>query len=172
MQQQVNLTATPNLGKNNEVEWTLAYGKVHGKKCNFPPVPVAHGDTAKFTIVIDNPPDMNIEFSSDPLWVAVGTDCPQTFSEVPDQITDIEKHKKRLTFIDRNRGKQQQTLTYRLNFVDADNNNAPVEPLDPEIRNSGGGPGLRDDLSSRALLGIALVGIGLVAVAGLFLPRR
>ena len=128
--QKVKMEVTP-IVHNGQPNWELTI--VNGKKGgpgDYPPVDVASKKSAEFEIKIVDGDGIN--FSDDPIWIQAGTAKP-TQHVIDPQITDISgQNTTKLTFEDANSG-DPMTLTYRLNFT----KDAP--PLDPIIKNGGGG---------------------------------
>ncbi len=127
--QKVKMEVRP-IVHNGQPNWELTI--VNGKKGgpgNYPPVDVEQKKSAEFEIkIVDG---NGVTFSDDPIWIQAGTAKPEEHVIDP-QITDISgQNEKKLKFEDANSG-DPMILTYRLNFSNG-------VPLDPIIKNGGGG---------------------------------
>jgi hypothetical protein len=163
----INLTATPSLGQDGQITWSLCHS---GAKCggpgNYPGIAVAKGSPAiPVTVTINDANHLGISFApgQDAMWVQPGYDnCPQTYvfdsaGQIPNvtRVSDTQ-----IKFTDLNSNTSPLHLTYRLNFVDT--TNKPVTAIDPDIRN--GGTNLTSSFDTTKLLLEAAIVSALVAL--------
>ena len=148
----------PAKAKDGEIQWTLCHqapakSEVCGVEPNYPTV-ILGKNTGEhvFTVTIDDPNNLGITFSGDPLWIQAKTKPKQHVID-QNQIFDVTPGPAKLVFKDRNKD-DPVLLVYQLNFVGGDQK--PVKPIDPDIRN--GGTTIDGDNQTALLLaGIALL---------------
>jgi hypothetical protein len=147
------VTVLPSQGANG-INWVLCDDAGHcgGPGANppsdYPTLEVAKGGGPDvFSVTISNP-TLGITFASNPkdptkaddaLWVEMGKGKHpnQKGNGSNGHITDATlTNSTTLTFTDHNHG-NSMWMSYRLNFVGQ--NNAVVNPIDPDIKNGGGG---------------------------------
>lgn len=154
----ITLYARADTDSKGDIVWTLD-DKKNGKKGERKKVdlPKDSGEWS-FKIRLDDDTPYGLKFDpSDPIWIAETNNCPPPPGINTDQIYDVDVNgQKTLTFRDRNCG-DAVDLKYQLNFLTSDNQRA--EPLDPDIRNGGGGnPPLMGQTQLLAIVGVALIG--------------
>ena len=142
--------------ENNVAVWHMDIkGQGKGGPKNYPKAKVTKGVGADFCFVITGKNTDKVTFKKiNALWAKVddGTGaCPTEAGILTDQIHDVSGGgTKKLTFTDLNCGLPVD-IVYQLNFEGA-------PPLDPVIRNTGGGGGGQNlNFATFALAGVAVL---------------
>lgn len=145
------IKVTPTKAKDGQIEWTLCHKPPAkpegcGVEPNYPAV-ILDKDSGEhvFTVTINDPSNLGVIFSTDPLWIQANTKPKQHVIDNK-QIFDVTPGSTKLVFKDRNEGNPVD-LIYQLNFVGADQK--PVTAIDPDIKNGGS---TVDDYNQTALL--------------------
>lgn len=133
------ITVTPSAAKNGQIEWTLCHkapqkAEMCGTSNGYPDVVLAKGSGQHvFTVNINDPENLGISFSTDPLWIQPNSKPTKHVIDA-NQIVAVAPGAKKLVFTDKNKGKPVD-LIYQLNFVGPDQK--PVTSIDPAIKNGG-----------------------------------
>ena len=133
------ITVTPSKAQNGQIEWTLCHkapgkAEVCGGANGYPDVVLGKGSGQHdFTVKINDPNNLGISFSADPLWIQPNTKPTKHVIDA-NQITGVAPGAKQLVFKDKNKGKPVD-LIYQLNFIGPDQK--PVSSIDPAIKNGG-----------------------------------
>jgi hypothetical protein len=153
--QNISLTATPSM-QNGQVTWTLCdtNGKCGNGSGTYPSVDLGQNTpAATITITINDPSNLGIVFApgQNAMWIQPTTaGCPQSYVwNSQGQIGALTRvSNTQISISDANTNAGMLSLTYRLNFVNGQNQS--VASIDPVIKN--GGKGLIHPPSPNTLL--------------------
>ena len=168
------ISLVPARDANNVIQWTMIHNGWVGQGGNYPDVDLPKNQPntkIEFTIVDIN--GLGIKFdpkvvdnASNPkavnaIWIAEGSGSPKAAGAYPTQIDQVQliKNNSKLVVTDKN--SDASVFTYQLNFVKPGTTEA-IPPIDPEIRNGGGGKNYFNVDALSLVLGftvLALVGL-------------
>jgi len=168
------ITVTPTQQANGTIAWTLCYhqkcgGPAHPTVKAYPPIMVpADAAAYDFNIVIGQP-DLGITFAPDPIWIAPGKGIkPPHGTNSHNQLGDfsVGNNGKTLSLTDQNSNMFGKWFSYQLNFV---RGSKPVDALDPDWHNGGGGFNLY--FASAEMAAITLIAAAVLLLLGFSLGR-
>jgi hypothetical protein len=168
------ITLIPTPVTNNTVQWTMIHNGSIGQGKDYPNIDLPNDGQSKIEFKILDLSNTKITFDStvvDPnsnpealnaIWIAVGSGNQKKAGPYPGQINQVKLQDYNKNLIVKDKNSDDAVLTYQLNFKAPQGSTLNVPPIDPEIRNGGGG-GIHFNLDAIAvalgLITLALVGL-------------
>jgi hypothetical protein len=163
----VVMTATPSVNQSNPntIDWKLC--NVTTGQCGtgtktspYPAIDLAYNSGPQDVIfVINDSSKIGIQFSNDPLWLKVGAGKPPQGIQSNNQLGTLLQPTPGILIVP-DVNTKAQVMSYRLNFVNANNPSQGVTSIDPDWHN--GGTGTRMNTSSAVELGIGIATLAAV----------
>jgi hypothetical protein len=173
----ITLIPTPVAG--NTIQWTMIHDGDFGQGQNYPSINLQNDGPSqiKFTIVDLNSTGItfdgtSVDSSSNPkainaIWIVEGSTTNKAPGAYPTQVNKVQLQNTGKELVVKDKNSDDAVLRYQLNFKPPANSTLIVPPIDPEIRNNGGGRGFDLNMDAvAAVLGLVVLGlVGLLWVS-------